>query len=127
MNSEQNGQHTSDPSREEGRQETKGQSHGLQQQTCADAGSSPRKRDRIVYIENASNSRSPFVVQEVGTVAELIDGVCERFPDICIESIGMKVSSSRQGTIHREQFTGEIPYERDTLYITLYLRKHPVS
>jgi hypothetical protein len=123
MNSELNGQPTKDPSGEEGRQEAQGPGN-LQQQACADAGISSRKRDRIVYIENASNSRAPFIVKEVGTVAELIEGVCDRYPDICIQSIGMKVSSSRLGTIGRKMFTEQIPYEYDTLYISLYLLKH---
>lgn len=125
MNSELNGQHTQNPSREEGRQEAERQGN-LQQQACANAGSSSRKRDRIVYIENSANCRDPFVVQEVGTVDELIRGICQRFPDICIETIGMKVCSSRQGTIHRTHFTDKIPYEYDSVYITLYLRKHTV-
>lgn len=123
MKSEQNGQSTPNTSREEGRQEAEGQGN-LQQQTCADTGSPPRKRDRIVYIENSANCRKAFIVEEVGTVDELIRGICERYPDICIQSIGMKVSWSRQGTIHRSYFSDVIPYEYDTLYVSLYLRKH---
>ena len=123
MNSEQNGQYTANPSREEGREEAEGQGH-LQQQAREDAGSPSRKRDRIVYIENCSNSRAPFVVQEVGTVDELIQAVCNKYPDICITSIGMDVSPSRYGSIRRKVFTDEIPYEYDTLYIRLYLKKH---
>jgi hypothetical protein len=124
MNSEQNGQYTQDPPGNEGRQEAEGQPYRLQQQACADAGGSPRKRGRIVYIENSSNTRSPFVVQEVGTVDELIQGVCLRFPEICITSIGMEVSSSPYGTIGRKVLTDEIAYEHETLYIRLYLKKH---
>ena len=123
MNSELNGQPTPNTSREEGRQEAEGKGN-LQQQTCADTGGSPRKRDRIVYIENSANSRGPFVVEEVGTVDELIRGVCEKYPDICIASIGMDVSPSRYGTIKIKVLKHEIPYEHDTLYIRLYLRKH---
>jgi len=125
MNSEQNGQSTPNPSREEGRQEAEGQGN-LQQQTCADAGSPSRKRDRIVYIENSANCHKPFIVQEVGTVNELIQRICNKYPAICIESIGMNVSWSRQGTIHRSYFSDQIPYIYDTLYVTLYLRKHLV-
>ncbi len=123
MNSELNGQPTHNPSREEGRQEAEGEGN-LQQQTCADTGGTPRKRDRIVYIENSVNCHKAFIVQEVGTVDELIQGVCLRYPEICIESIGMKVSWSRQGTFHRSYFSEIIPYKYDTLYVSLYLRKH---
>lgn len=126
MNSEQNGQPTPNTSREEGREEAEGQ-RNLQQQTCADAGGPPRKRDRIVYIENSANCHKAFIVQKVGTVGELIQGICHKYPEICIESIGMKVSWSRQGTIHRSYFSDHIPYQFDTLYVTLYLRKHSLS
>ncbi len=124
MNSEQNGYTTQDPSGNEGGQEAEGQSHCLQQQARADAGGSSRKRDRIVYIENSSNCRGVFIVKEVGTVEELIQGVCNKYPDICITSIGMDVSPSRYGSIRRKVLKDEIPYEHDTLYIRLYLKKH---
>ena len=123
MNSELNGQPTPNTSREEGRQEAEGQGN-LQQQTCAASRGSSRKRDRIVYIENSANCNKAFIVQEVGTVDELIRSICHKYPEICIESIGMKVSWSRQGTIHRSYFSDVIPYEYDTLYVSLYLRKH---
>jgi hypothetical protein len=123
MNSDQHGQYTQDSPRNEGRQGAEGEGN-LQQQTCADSGGPPRKRDRIVYIENSTNSSKAFIIQEVGTVDEVIRAICEKYPTICIESIGMKVSSSRQGTIHRSYFMDRLPYDVDTLYVTLYLRKH---
>ncbi len=123
MNSESNGHDTQDPSGNEGRQETQEQG-SLQQQACATTGGPPRKRDRIVYIENSANSFKGFIVQDVGTVDELIQGICDKYPDICMQSIGMRVSSSRLGTIHRSYFTERLPYDVDTLYVTLYLLKH---
>jgi hypothetical protein len=122
---EANGQSTPDSSGKEGRQEEQGQEY-LQQQACAGTGSTERKRSRIIYIENSTNVNKPFVVEEVGTVAELIEKVCERFPAICLDAIGMKISNARIATLHRQLFTDTIPYMYDTLYITLFLRKHPV-
>jgi hypothetical protein len=122
---ETNGQSTQDTSGKEERQEEQGQ-ECLQQQACADAGSTERKRSRIVYIENSSNVNKPFVVEKVGTVAELVEKVCEKFPAICLDAIGMKITNSRIGTMHRQIFTDTIPYMYDTLYITLFLQKHPV-
>ncbi len=123
MNSEPNGQSTPNTSRKEGRQEAEGQGN-LQQQTCADTGGPPRKRDRIIYIENSANCDKAFIIQEVGTVDEVIRAICEKYPNICIQSIGMKVSWTRQGTFHRSYFSDHIPYEYDTLYVSLYLLKH---
>lgn len=124
MNSEQNGQRSQDSSRTEGRQEAEGQ-ECLQREARADAGGQTGCRDRIVYVENSSNVRGAFVIQEVRAVEDLIQKVCDKFPAICLDSIGMHVSNSRQGTLHRQVFTDVIPYEYDTLYITLFLRKHP--
>jgi len=124
MNSEDNGYATQDKTREERRQEEQGQEH-LQRKARADATGDKRKRDRIVYVENTSNIRDPFIIEKVDSVEDLIQKICMKFPDICLESIGMKVSNSRMGTMHRKHFTEEIPYEYDTLYITLFLKKHP--
>jgi hypothetical protein len=122
MNSEANGQSAPNTSREEGRQE-QGQV-SLQQQACASDGSTARERDRIIYVENASNIHKPFVLQKIATVEQLLSVFCSQFPQLCIQSIGLRVSDTRVGTFHRKYFTEIIPYEADTLYITLYLRKH---
>jgi hypothetical protein len=129
MTSEQNGFATEDKTRDQGRQEEEGQGY-LQQQARADAANYTRKRDRIVYLENSSNVRAPFVLQGVGTVSELTEKLCERYPEICLDSIGMKMSNAKQGVIGRKYFSDVIPYEYDTVFIYLYLHKHtgvPVS
>jgi len=124
MNSIKNGLSPPDTSRKEGRQEAQGQDD-LHQQTCADPGSPTLKRDRIVYVENSANIHDPFVVKEVGTVEELLEKFYEKFPKISTESIGLKISTTRLGTIHRIYLTDRIPYKADTLFISLYLKKHP--
>jgi hypothetical protein len=122
MKSETNGQPAPNTAREEGRQE-EGQVH-LQQQACASNGSSPRARDRIIYVENSSSINKPFILEKVATVQQLLDAFCERFPTICIDSIAIRVSDTRTGTFQRKYFTDSLPYEADTLYLTLSLRKH---
>lgn len=125
MNSDTNGHSAQDTPRAEGRKEAQGQEH-LQQQARAPDGSPPRKRDRIVYVENSSNIHEPFVLEKIGTVEELTSAFCDRFPSLCIDAIGLKIYGSRMGTMHREIYTDSIPYHADTLYITLYLKKHPL-
>lgn len=120
--SEQNGQYTSYSSREE-RYQKEGQ-ESLQCETYQDSGSLARK-DRIVYFENASNHRDPFVIQEVATVPELLEKIYDRFPDICLESIQLRVFANRMGVVSRKELFDVLPTERDTLYIYLTLRKHP--
>jgi hypothetical protein len=124
MTSEQNGYATENETRDEGRQEEEGQGY-LHKQARADSASHQRKRDRIIYIENSSNVRGPFVLQEVGTVSELTEKLCEKYPEICLDSIGMKMSNAKQGVIGRQYFSDQIPYEYDTIFIYLYLHKHP--
>ena len=126
LNQEANGQSTPDSSGKEGFQGKEQGQECLQQQACADAGSSERKRSRIVYIENSTNVNKPFIVEEVGTVTEVIEKVCSIFPAICLDAIGMKITNARMGTSHRKVFTDTIPYMYDTLYISLFLQKHPV-
>lgn len=118
-----NGFSTEDTSRKERRQEEQGQGY-LQQQAYPNAGSPTIKRDRIIYIENSSNIHDPFVLQEVGTVDELVEKLCDKFPAISLDSIGMRISTTRLGTIHRIYLTDRIPYKADTLFVSLYLKKH---
>ena len=121
--SEQNGQYTLHPSREERIFKKEGQ-ESLQYETYQDSGSLTRK-NRIVYFENASNPRDPFVIKEVATVPELLEKICDRFPDICLKSLLLRVFSSRMGVISRKEFFHNLPTEVDTVYIIFSLRKHP--
>lgn len=124
MNSEYNGQpqRTQDTPGEEGIQ--KQRQGDLHQQARADSAIYQRKRDRIIYLENSSNVRDPFILEEVATVDELLEKLCKRYPKICLDSIGFKVSTARQGTFGRQFLTNEIAYEYDILYLTLFLLKH---
>lgn len=113
-------QTTENQTREKGQRQTEKQEH-LLWETCED---SRKKRDRIIYVENSSTVSQPFLIQEVGTVDELLQKICNKFPEICLHSLGMKISDSRPGTTQRRILTDSLPSEADTLYIHLYLKKH---
>jgi len=127
MNSIEDGLRDQDASREEEWQEGKRRQECVQCEACAHSAVSPRKRDRIIYVQNSSNVRDPFILQEIGTVEEFLAAFCAKFPDFCSDSIGMKISTSRVGVMHRKMLSevDTIPYEEDTLYVELYLKKHP--
>ena len=120
----QHGYTTTDPSREKGWKEGKGQDH-LQCEACTNAGSTERKKDRIIYVENSSNITYPLVLKEISTVEELIQGICDMHPKISLDYIGMRVTTARLGVVPREYITDKLPYEKDTFYVNLYLKKHP--
>jgi hypothetical protein len=123
MSSDQYGQRTQDAPGTQGRQETQ-RPRNLQCEARAAPGGSARPRDRIIYIENSHNIKKPFVLQSITTVDELVQKLCDRFPEICVDSLGMRISTSQMGTIHRGYLTDNIPYEADSLYVSLYLKKH---
>jgi hypothetical protein len=125
MNSIEDGLRAQDASREEGRQEGEQECVQCEARPCSTG--PPRKRDRIIYVQNSSNVRDPFILQEIATVREFLEAFCAKFPDFCSDSIGMKISTSRMGVMHRKMLSevDTIPYEEDTLYIELYLKKHP--
>ena len=121
---DKNGQSPQNTSGEEGRQEGQGQENMLQQQTRADAGGTQRKRDRIIVFENSTNIRQPFVLEEIGSVSELEEKLCARYPEICLNFIGLRISNSCNGNVKKKIFQDVIPYDYDTLYIWIYLKKH---
>jgi hypothetical protein len=120
----QYGYPTPNPPGKERRQENKEQDN-LQLQAHTGAGGLERKRCRIIYFENASNVNKPFTLQEVGTVAEVEQAIYDRFPDFSTEHVGIRMYGHQLGIQGRTCFTDRIPYETDTLYLRLYLKKHP--
>jgi hypothetical protein len=112
------------PPGKEGREEEQGQNN-LQFQTCTDAGVSARKKSRIIQFENASNCKKPFALQEIGTVSDLEQAIYDRFPDFSSDAIGIRVSGHAPGIVGRKYFTDVLPSTVDTLYLHLYLKKHP--
>jgi hypothetical protein len=97
----------------------------LQFQTRETDGGSHRKESQyIIHIENASESRPPFIVKEVKTATQLFQAICVLHPKFCHESILMRVSDTPAGSLHRVYYEKELPVHTDSLYIQLSLRKH---
>ena len=121
---ETNGSRTKDTSGNEGWQEAERQD-GLQLQARATDGELAREaRQYIVHIENASDYRAAFVVRQVITPQELFQAICERHPTLCHDSIEMRVSDSRMGSLHRIFYEKQLPIHTESLYVQLCLKKH---
>jgi hypothetical protein len=109
---------------DQGRKEAQRQD-SLQLQACATDGISERKaRDFIVHIENASDFKSAFIIRQVKTVPQLVQGIYDWHPKLCHESILMRVSDTRTGSMHRVYYEKDLPHHTDTVYVYLSLRKH---
>lgn len=121
---ETNGPRTQDTAGNQGWQEAERQV-GLQFQAYKTDGELAREaRQYIVHIENASDYRAAFVVREVVTPQELFQAICERYPKLCHDSIAMRVSDSRMGSLHRIFYEQQLPIHTESLYVQLCLKKH---
>lgn len=97
----------------------------LQFQTCEkDGGSDRKERQYIIHIENASDMRSAFIVRQVTTAKELFQLIWDKYPKLRHESILMRVSDARTGSLDRVYYEKELPEHTECLYIHLSLRKH---
>jgi hypothetical protein len=121
----ENGRQPKDTSGAEGRQEEQGQEH-LQLQARSPNGVPPReKRDFIVRIENSTKYERSFIIKEVGTAEELFDKICDYLPYTRDDSVGLRVSDTRMGTMHRVFYEDKLPMDKDSLFVSLYLKRHP--
>jgi hypothetical protein len=124
MNTLNNGRYTENKTGEQGWQEAERQDC-LQRKACETDGGSPReKRDYIVTIENASQFKHAFIIKQVSTAKELFEKVCDLHLGLCHDSIVMRVSDSRIGSLHRVYYEQDLPKHTDSLFIHLSLRKH---
>ena len=119
------GQSASNSYGEEGWKEQQGQKHLQCEARTHAAGTLSQKRDRYVYLENSSNLREPFPIQEVATVPELLAKIRDFIPQLGHPDLGMRVSATRMGSMHRVYLTEELPYDAFFLYVSLYLVRHP--
>ncbi len=120
---EQNGRAQDTPG-DQGWEEKQGQEHLQLQTRTTDGGSQGKARDFIVHIENASEFKAAFIIRKVKTTKELIQGICDWHPKLCHDSILMRVSDSRTGSMHRVFYEQDLPQHTDTVYVQLVLRKH---
>lgn len=119
-----NGRYTENKTGDQGWQEAERQD-SLQLQARETNGVSQREeRDYVIHIENSSQFKSAFVVKKIKTKEELIQGICDRHPQLCHDSILMRVSDTRTGSFDRVFYEQKLPQHTDTLYVQLSLRKH---
>lgn len=120
-----NGQPAANTSGKEGGKEEQRQDD-LQLQTCASDGGSARKaKDYIIYIENSHHTIPPFVVQEISTVEELLQKLSYKYPNMCNDTIGLRVYDKKIGSMNRVSYFETLPLDVDSLYLSLYLKRHP--
>jgi hypothetical protein len=125
MTSVSHGQSASDSHGEEGWKEKQRQEHLQCEARSHAARALPQKRDRYIYLENSSNLRDPFPIQEVATVPELLAKIRDFIPQLAHPDLGMRVSATRMGSMHRVYLTGDLPSDAFFLYVSLYLVRHP--
>lgn len=109
----------------EGQQEEQGQDNLQLQARAPDGGAARETRNYIIYIENSSKYVRPFIVNEVSTAEELFQKVCDYTSCPSDESIGLRVSDTRMGAMNRVFYENRLPLQTDTLYVSLYLKRHP--
>lgn len=121
----QDGQHTQNTQRiQKGPQrETEGEGN-LFSEACAQQGEASReqKPQRIIKLENSFQVKDP-IRMKVNTTQEIEQTLLSLYP-IDPHHIGMRFSSSREGTMHRKFIEGTIDPSCDTIYVKLYLKKH---
>jgi len=96
-------------------------------EACPPDGSSPReeqrKTTRIIKVENATRINGPLFIeadttQEIELFFQDMHGWQTTF-------IGLLFSPSPPGVMHRKYIEGKIHPSIDTVYVKLYLKKHP--
>ena len=82
-------------------------------------------RDRIIKIEGTTQHIPSFVINQVSTVQEVIKAVYEKYPHLCDGNIGLLVANGPIGTKQRIVYEDDLPYEREGLWVSLFMRRHP--
>ena len=121
----ENGRPPENTPRTERREEEQRQDNLQFQTRKADGSSAREKRDDIIDIENSYKHLQPFLLQEISTVEELTQKLCKKFPHLCDASLGLRICDKRLGSMDRIFYIEDLPLEKDTLYISLYLKRHP--
>jgi hypothetical protein len=87
------------------------------------AGKESEKPTRILKVENATRLTGPFTIQ--ANTTEEIELFLQEYCGWNSDYIGLQFSPSPAGTIHRRFIQGKIDKSIDTIYIKLFLKKHP--
>jgi hypothetical protein len=88
------------------------------------AGKESEKPTRIVKIENSTRLTGPFSIQ--ANTTEEIELFLKDYCDWNSEYIGLQFSPSPAGTMHRRYIQGKIDKSIDSIYVKLFLKKHPL-
>jgi hypothetical protein len=86
------------------------------------SGESQQSKQYAVYIENANIEKSPVIVV-ADTTQQVAASLHAFFPQPCL---GFLFSDKPYGTKGHAFIEGNLSRDIDTLYVRLYLRKHPV-
>ena len=96
-------------------------------EACPPDGSTPReesrKVQRIIKLENAARIEKPLLV-EADTTNEIEISLQKKY-SWQMNMIGLLFSPSPAGVMHRTYIEGKIDPSVDTVYVKLYLKKHP--
>lgn len=87
------------------------------------AGKESEKPTRILKIENATRMNAPLTIQ--ANTTEEIELFLQDYCGWDSDFIGLQFSPSPAGTMHRRFIQGKIDKSIDTIYIKLFLKKHP--
>jgi hypothetical protein len=87
------------------------------------AGKESENLCRIIKVENATRLSGPFSIQ--ANTTEDIELFLKDYCDWNPEYIGLQFSPSPAGTMHRRYIQGKIDRSIDTIYVKLFLKKHP--
>lgn len=123
---EHNGLSTQDTSRIQGQgpfQEGQVARYNLQQQASAGLRSDDGEKDRIIYIENLSEHRAPFVIRKAKIVQDILEGVYKKIPRLRDTNVEVRIFGSRFGSPNTVRFHHDIPSKYEVLYIRLYVIK----
>lgn len=129
----QHGQRTEDTQRKQEGSEGEATGQGIRlAEACAASrkasggqGSDPKaSTTRIIKLENSHQVKGPIYL-DVNTTQEIEEYLCSTYPIDC-SAIGMRFATSQEGTLHRKYFEGVIEPSQDTVYVRLYLKKHPL-
>jgi hypothetical protein len=78
---------------------------------------------RLIKFENSSQVKDSILLK-ANTTQELEEQLLAMYP-INTYYIGMRFSHSREGTMNRKFIEGQLDPSEPTVYIKLFLKKHP--
>lgn len=121
----QNGQSAQDTQRiqENPQREAEGERHLFSEACASKRKTSGEQISRLIKFENSFQVKDSILLK-ANTTQEIEEQLLAMYP-IHPYYIGMRFSHSRQGTMHRKFIEGLLDPSEPTVYIHLFLKKHP--